>query len=215
MREKVIHSVDHEKIIAIVRGISPEKIIPTAEALYAGGIRLMEVTFDQTRPEHFSDTCKAISMVSEHFKDRMYVGAGTVTTPDLVDAAHKSGALFIVSPDCNPAAIRRTRELGMVSMPGAMTPTEILAAHETGADYIKLFPVGNLGAGYVKAIRGPINHLKLLAVGGVTASNVKEFLNAGCCGAGVGGNLANKQWIEDGEFDKIVKTARDLCEAIK
>lgn len=215
MREKVIHSVDREKIVAIVRGISSEKIIPTAEALYAGGVRLMEVTFDQAHPEHFSDTCKAISMVSEHFRDRMYVGAGTVTTPDLVDAAYKSGALFIVSPDCNPATIRRTRELGMVSMPGAMTPTEILAAHEAGADYIKLFPVGNLGAGYVKAIRGPISHLKLLAVGGVNASNVKEFLNAGCCGAGAGGNLANKQWIEAGEFDKITKVARDLCEAVK
>lgn len=215
MREEVIRSVDKEKVVAIVRGISPDKILRVAEALYNGGIRLMEVTFDQTKPDRFSDTCDAIAAIAKEFKGRMYVGAGTVTSPKLAEMAHEAGALFIVSPDCNPETIKRTRELGMVSMPGAMTPTEILAAHEAGADYIKLFPVGNLGAGYVKAVRAPISHLKMLAVGGVNAANVKEFLDAGCCGAGIGGNLANKKWIEAGEFDKITEVAKEICAAVK
>lgn len=214
MREEIIQTVDKEKIIAIVRGVSPDKIHCVAKALYSGGIRLMEVTFDQANPDKFIDTCNAISAIAKEFGRKMYVGAGTVTSPKLVDMAHEAGALFIVSPDCNPSVIRRTRELGMVSMPGAMTPTEILAAHEAGADYIKLFPVGNLGASYVKAVCAPISHLKMLAVGGVNATNVKDFLDAGCCGAGIGGNLANKKWIAAGEFDKITEVAKEICASI-
>ena len=111
--------------------------------------------------------------------------------------------------------IRRTRELGMVSLPGAMTPTEVMTAHRAGADFVKLFPASNLGTAYVKAVRAPISHVKLLAVGGINEDNVADFLHAGMVGAGVGGNLANKKWIEAGEFEKITETARKLLDAVK
>ena len=111
--------------------------------------------------------------------------------------------------------IRRTVELGMVSMPGAMTPTEIVVAHDAGAEFVKLFPAANLGTDYVKAIRAPLSHIKLLAVGGVSEKNFADFLKVGMVGAGVGGNLANRSWIEAGEFDKITQTARALLSAAR
>ena len=215
MREQVIHIVEEEKIIAIVRGIDAEKCMKVADALYEGGIRLMEITFDQKNPDSFPVTANAIAEIGAKYQGRILVGAGTVTTPELVELAAKAGAKYIISPDVNVEVIRRTRELGLVSMPGAMTPSEVMTAHNAGADYVKLFPAGELGTSYVKAIRAPISHVKLLAVGGINEKNVADFMAAGMCGAGVGGNLANKKWIEAGEFHKITETARELLAAAK
>lgn len=175
----------------------------------------MEVTFNQKEPESFSVTSNAIAEISGKYKDSMLVGAGTVTTVEQAELAAQAGARFIISPNVNTDVIRRTLELGMVSMPGAMTPTEILTAHLAGADFVKIFPVHELGISYIKAVRAPISHVKLMAVGGVNEGNVADFLNAGMCGAGVGGNLANRSWIEAGEFDKITQTARALLSAAR
>ena len=192
MREQVIQMVEEEKIIAIVRGIDAEKCMKVADALYEGGIRLMEITFDQKNPDSFPVTANAIAEIGAKYQGRMLVGAGTVTTPELVELAAKAGAKYIISPDVNVEVIRRTRELGLVSMPGAMTPSEVMTAHNAGADYVKL-----------------------LAVGGSIEKNVADYMAAGMCGAGVGGNLANKKWIEAGEFHKITETARELLAAAK
>ena len=186
-----------------------------ADALYAGGIRLMEVTFDQKNPASFQATADAIEAIGKAYEGRMLVGAGTVTTTELVELTAKAGGKYVISPDVNVDVIRRTRELGMVSLPGAMTPTEVMTAHRAGADFVKLFPASNLGTAYVKAVRAPISHVKLLAVGGINEDNVADFLHAGMVGAGVGGNLANKKWIEAGEFEKITETARKLLDAVK
>jgi 2-dehydro-3-deoxyphosphogluconate aldolase/(4S)-4-hydroxy-2-oxoglutarate aldolase len=214
-REEMIARVEAEKVIAIVRGVEPAKCMPVADALYAGGIRLMEVTFDQKRPESFQDTADAIRAVGEKYGDNMLAGAGTVTSVELVELAAQAGAKYIISPDTNVDVIRRTRELGMLSMPGAMTPTEIMTAHRAGADFVKLFPAADLGAAYVKAVRAPISHVKLLAVGGINERNVGDFLAVGMVGAGIGGNLANKTWIENGEFDKITAAAEAILAAVR
>ena len=145
----------------------------------------------------------------------MYVGAGTVTTPELVELTAKAQGRFIISPDVNEAVIARTRELDMVSLPGALTPTEVMTAYRAGADFVKVSPVGSLGVAYVKALRAPISHVKLMAVGGVNENNVADFLKAGMVGAGIGGNLVNQAWIDAGAFDKITETARALTEAVK
>ena len=215
MREEVIAKIQEEKIIAIVRGVGAEACRKVADALYEGGIRLMEITFDQKDPASFAATGGAIRAIGEAYAGRMLVGAGTVTSVELVELAASAGARDIISPDVNVDVIRRTRELEMVSLPGAMTPTEVMTAHNAGADFVKLFPAGNLGVSYIKAIRAPISHVKLLAVGGVNEDNVAEFLHAGLVGAGVGGNLANKKWIEAGEYHKITETARKLVDAAK
>ena len=215
MREEAIAKIQEEKIIAIVRGVGAEACRKVADALYEGGIRLMEITFDQKDPASFAATGGAIRAIGEAYAGRMLVGAGTVTSVELVELAASAGARYIISPDVNVDVIRRTRELEMVSLPGAMTPTEVMTAHNAGADFVKLFPAGNLGVSYIKAIRAPISHVKLLAVGGVNEDNVAEFLHAGLVGAGVGGNLANKKWIEAGEYHKITETARKLVDAAK
>lgn len=214
MRENTIKKVLEEKVIAIVRGVDPEACLKVAAALYEGGIRFMEVTFNQKDPSSFKDTAAVISSLSKAYEGKMLIGAGTVTTPLLVDLAVEAGAKYIISPDTNEDVIRRTRELGAVSMPGALTPTEVLIAHRAGADFVKLFPAGNLGASYVKALCAPISHVRMLAVGGVNEENAADFMKAGAVGVGVGGDLANKKWIDAGEFYKITEAARRLVESV-
>ena len=214
-REQVIQKIQQEKIIAIVRGVGPDQCAKVANALYAGGIRLMEITYNQKDPASFQTTADAIQTIGKAYEGRMYVGAGTVTTPELVEHTAKAQGRFIISPDVNEAVIARTRELDMVSLPGALTPTEVMTAYRAGADFVKVFPVGSLGVAYVKALRAPISHVKLMAVGGVNENNVADFLKAGMVGAGIGGNLVNQAWIDAGAFDKITETARALTEAVK
>lgn len=215
MRDKIIQMVEEKKIIAIVRGIAPEKGLQVAQALYDGGIRMIEVTFDQKNVDKQADTAAMIRAISERFQGKVCVGAGTVTSVGLVELAANAGAQYIISPDTKEDVIKKTRELGLVSMPGTLTPTEITAAHEWGADFVKLFPVGTLGAGYVKAVKAPLNHIKLLAVGGVNPDNITDFLDAGCCGAGIGGNLVNQKWIDAGEYEKLTETASALVEKVE
>ena len=215
MRESIIDLIEKEKIIAIVRGAEPEQCKAVAKALYAGGIRLMEITYDQRRPESWQATANAIGALAREYEGRMFVGAGTVTSPELVELTAKAGGAFIISPDTDVAVIKKTRELGLVSMPGAMTPSEIKTAHNAGADFVKLFPVGSLGAGYLKAVKAPLSHIKIMAVGGVNEENAAEFLKAGAAGLGVGGNLAKKAWIEAGEYDRLTAAAKALVEAVR
>lgn len=210
MREAIIQKLLDKKIVAIVRGVYGQDALNLASALYAGGIELLEVTFDQSKPESLNRTSDTVKLLCRELGDKMYFGAGTVTTIEMLNLAKEAGAGFIVSPDCNPEVIKATVEAGMVSMPGAMTPTEILTAYRAGADFVKVFPTAGLGSAYIKAVRGPLNHIRLLAVGGVNEKNIADFLAAGCVGAGVGGNLVNKNWIANGEWDKITALAREF-----
>lgn len=215
MKQSIINAVETHKLIAIVRGAAPEKCEKVAQALYDGGFRLMEITYDQKHPETWKDTAAAIGAVAKAFAGKMYVGAGTVTCPELVELTAEAGGLFIISPDVNEEVIRRTNELGLVSIPGALTPTEILTAHRAGADFVKLFPAGTLGAGYLKAVKAPISHVKLLVVGGVDDKNLASFLAAGAAGAGIGGNLVNGALVEAGQYDRITENARAFLAAIQ
>ena len=214
LRESVISRITSDKLIAIVRGIqNRDHCLKVAQALVAGGIGLIEVTFNQSAPDRFSDTTAAIAAMSEVFGDRVCMGAGTVLTPREVELAAEAGAKYIISPNTNAAVIKRTRDLGLVSIPGIVTPTELVNALEAGADFGKLFPAGTFGSGYVKALKAPLSHAKILAVGGVDANTIPEFLAASCEGFGIGGNLVKGTWIEAGQFDKITEVARDLYKA--
>lgn len=195
------------KVVAIVRGISSKYMLPTVEALKNGGITCVEVTFSLKSEEQSLDTLKSIRMIKEHFGDSVAVGAGTVLTPDNVARAKEAGAEYIISPNVDEAVIKATKKMGMISIPGAVTPTEVITAYNWGADIVKLFPAASLGLPYVKALMGPIDGIPLTAVGGIYASNYRDFINIGCVGVGVGGNLANKKLIEAGDFDAIKKLA--------
>lgn len=210
MKEAVIQKVLDKKIIAIIRGMEPEVCLKLAEAYYAGGIELIEVTFNQAKPEEFQKTTDAIRAIREKFEGKVMVGAGTVLTQEQLRMAAQAGAQYIISPNCDVEIIKKTVELGLVSMPGVMTPSEAVAAYQAGASFVKVFPIGDLGASYLKAMRAPLSHIPFLAVGGVNPDNVAEFMRAGAVGAGVGGNLTNKDWIAAGEYDRITETAAAL-----
>lgn len=214
MREKIIQRILDKKLIAIIRGIDAGKCLDLTRAIFAGGIDMVEVTFDQSKPDSFASTTSVIAAIDREFGGQVFVGAGTVLNPQQVKLAAEAGAKYIISPDTQEDVIKATRELGLVSIPGGMTPTDITVAHRAGADFVKLFPAGSLGPGYMKAVCAPLSHIPLLAVGGVDAANIPDFLAAGCKGFGVGGNLVNKSWIEAGEFAKITEAARALCRAV-
>ena len=212
MREQIIQKVLEKKIVAIVRGVYGEDCVNLARALCEGGIELLEVTFDQSKPESLNRTSDTIRQLVQALGDKMIFGAGTVTTLEMLELARNAGAQFVVSPDTNEEVIKATVAAGMVSMPGALTPTEIVTAHRYGADFVKLFPAGTQGTAYFKAVTAPLNHIRLLAVGGVNEKNIADFMAAGAVGAGVGGNLVNKTWIANGEFDKITALAKEFTE---
>lgn len=214
MRGEIIKTIEEAKIISIVRGVKPEILPDVAEALYEGGIRLMEITFDLSDPGSFAATASSIEKLKTAFDGKMAIGAGTVVSAELVKYAYSAGAEYVISPDANEEVIRLTRELGMVSIPGCMTPSEITAASRYGADFIKLFPAGSLGPGYLKAIKAPLSNLKILAVGGIDESNVGAFLKAGASGFGIGGNLVNRKIAEEKRFSEIVSSARTYVNAV-
>lgn len=214
MRDKIINSVLENKIIVIVRGVARDKLIPLAQAMYEGGIRLLEITFSADGSTSDEVTGDNIKMLVNHFGDRLHVGAGTVLTEKQVELVKEAGGKFIISPDTNERVIKRTRELSLVSMPGALTPTEIMAAHTAGADFVKLFPISSLGAEYVKAVKAPLSHVKLLAVGGIHDKNMAEYIKAGVCGFGIGSNITDKALINAGEFEKITALARKYVNAL-
>ena len=215
MREQIIKTVEEEKLIVIVRGVAREKLLPLAEAMYKGGIRLLEVTYSANGKVSDEDTAENIRMLTEHFKDRMYVGAGTVLTEKQVELTAQAGGKFIISPDTCPAVIEKTRALGLVSMPGALTPSEMQIAHRNGADFIKIFPITSLGASYVKAVKAPLSHLKMLAVGGVDESNIAEYLKAGIDGFGLGSNIIDKKKIAESDWAGITALAQKYVSLVK
>ncbi len=213
MREQVIRHVLAHKIIAIVRGISREHIFKTAEAFLSGGITCMEITYDASRPETHEETAETIRKLSERFSGSLLIGAGTVLTPQQVVMTKEAGGSYIISPNVSEDVISKNVELGLVSMPGAFTPTECETAHRCGADFVKLFPAGRMGAGYVKDLAAPLSHIRFLAVGGVTAENLPDFLKAGAVGAGVGSDLVNKEAILSGDFAKLTRRAQQYVQA--
>ncbi len=203
--------IDENKLVVIMRGLNKDEALLCAKAMHKGGIRLIEVTFNQTKSPEV--TGEIISALCKEFPD-MCIGAGTVVTEEQLLCAHKSGAKYIISPNTNIEIIKKTKELSLVSMPGALTPSEIVTASEAGADYVKIFPVSSMQKNYIKSISAPLNHIKLIAVGGVTHENLAEFMHEGAVGVGVGGNIVNKQLIVDGKFEEITALAKQYVSAV-
>ena len=207
--------IKNERLIVIVRGVQKDQLIPLAESMYAGGVRLLELTYSANGAVSDEDTAARIGMLCTHFGDRMHIGAGTVLTERQVELTHNAGGKFIISPDSNPDVIKKTKALGMISMPGALTPTEAQAAHRAGADFVKLFPVSDLGPSYVKAVRAPLSHISFLAVGGVDLDNMKDYLAAGVCGFGIGSNIIDKKMLAEEDWEGITELARRYVSAAK
>ena len=195
------------RIIAITRRIDPDSILATAEALLRGGLRLLEVTFDQNDPDTLAVTSGMISRIRHHFGSELSVGAGTVINEAQVAAAADAGAEYIVSPCFSEEVVRETLRRGLISIPGVMTPTEMAAAHRAGAQFVKLFPAGNLGIGYFKSVTSPLSHIPVIVTGGIDERNMLDFLSAGAVAVGLGSNVVNNRLISQGDYEAITKLA--------
>lgn len=212
MREKLIEQIRKTRMIAIVRGIPAERLPALAAALLAGGINCMELPFTDEPAEK---TAALLQNLRACCGTEMFLGAGTVTDERRVRLAYDAGAQFIVSPDTFAPVILKTRELGMVSIPGAMTPTEILTAHRCGADFVKVFPADVLGPAYLQTLAMPLQGVRLLAFGGINAANIGAYLRSGAAGAGVGSFLTGGAAAAKPNWEKItnnVKTLRRICQ---
>ena len=205
--------IKEARIIAIIRGVETEKLIPLAEALYQGGIRFLEITYKDDFSEDLK-TSEKIKLLKTAMGEKMHIGAGTVLSEKQVALTAEAGGEFIISPNTDAAVIKQTKKLGLISIPGALTPTEIVSAKNAGADFVKLFPVTTLGSQYVKAITAPLSSIPLLAVGGVNLTNIQEYLDAGVLGFGIGANIIDKKYVDAEKFDRIEDLARQYVRAV-
>lgn len=203
------------RIVAIVRGLEGKLCGKLAEALYDGGIRLMEITFDQSGRMTEEETAEAVAKLCSVWKERMKIGAGTVLSLHQLELAENAGASYIVTPNTNPMLIREAKKMGMGVLAGAMTPSEIYSAYEAGADFVKVFPASVLGPGYLRAVRAPLGHIPMLAVGGINEKNIVEYIKAGAAGAGVGGGLVSRKNVENGNLEAVRELAREYMRNIQ
>lgn len=206
-REETIKKIEQEKIVVITRGIYGEELMKLSKALYKGGIRCFEITYDPADPNTLTTVKANIQALNKEFNGDLMLGVGTVLTKEQVINAKEAGAKFIVSPNFNAEIVKETIAQGMVSMPGAMTPTEICSADEAGADFIKLFPAGTLGVKYCKDVYAPIHHVKYIATVGVSEETFKQYLDIGFAGAGISSQLVDKKVREAGDWDELTRRA--------
>lgn len=196
------------KIVAIIRGAKPKDVLRIANALSDGGIKCLEITINSP---------KALSVIEEltnQLGQEMLVGAGTVLDAETARASITAGAKFIISPTTDLETIKMTKRYGIVSIPGAYTPTEILMAYQSGGDIIKLFPASS-GVQFLKDIRGPLAHIPLMPTGGVNLENIQEFQKAGAIAFGIGSALVDtKQEVTDEYLQQLTNTARNYMQAV-
>ncbi|HWK57967.1 MAG TPA: bifunctional 4-hydroxy-2-oxoglutarate aldolase/2-dehydro-3-deoxy-phosphogluconate aldolase [Parapedobacter sp.] len=206
MRSTLAEIKEH-RLVAIVRGLQPQDVLPVAEALYAGGIRILEVTMNSVEP------LTAIQTVSNALGNQMVIGAGTVLDAAMAEAAVSAGARFVLSPVVVVDLIKVIKALGAVAIPGAYTPTEIFIAYQNGADIVKVFPATS--PAYIKDIAGPLPQIPLLPTGGITPENVRDYKQAGAMGFGVGSALVDtKQPVTPHYLEQITEKARRFVAAL-
>ncbi len=205
-RSEIVSRLVNPGIVAVIRTEKPEQLRELCEALVAGGVIALEITF--TVP----NALEAIREASRRFADRALVGAGTVLNADMCRAAIGAGAEFVVSPISKLEIIGAAHASDKPVMIGAYTPTEAQMAHEAGADFIKIFPADKLGPSYIKALRAPLPHLKIVPTGGVDLNTAADFLKAGCAALGVGGSLLTAEILKTGNWAELTRLAKAYVE---
>jgi 2-dehydro-3-deoxyphosphogluconate aldolase/(4S)-4-hydroxy-2-oxoglutarate aldolase len=200
--------LDH-KIVAVIRAENGDLLVDVAESLLAGGVEVMEVTFTVPR------ATRVLERVADRIGSRILLGAGTVLDTETCRAALLAGAEFIVSPAVNVEVIELCKRYSKVVMPGALTPTEVLTAWQAGADIVKIFPSEITGPKYLKALHGPLPHVRLMPTGGVNLDTAAEFLRCGACALGIGSSLVDPKVVAAGDLKKIESLARQYVQIVK
>src|ERR1017187_1461439 len=202
MQETTQQIFERVGLIPVLRARNAAQAHAVVEAMIAGGVTVVEVTMTVPGAVHL------MKELRNEYGARLLLGSGTVTTADQAAATIDAGAEFVVSPSFHPAVVAKTRELGKLSIPGALTPTEVITAWDAGADYVKIFPCSAVGgASYLKSLLAPFPHLKLIPTGGVTLQTAESFLRAGARALGVGSDLVNLAAIDAGNPEKITAAA--------
>ena len=211
----VIEELKKTRLMVLARGVPKDVLLKAVAAIEEAGVTVFESTFDHRRADCVAENAEKIAALVGAFGGRMAIGAGTVLTVEEVRAAHAAGATFIVSPDSDPEVIAETKRLGMASIPGAMTPTEIKRAYALGADIVKLFPADDLGYHYIQNIKGPLPHIPLMATGGVNPQTIPEFLSCGILAVGTGITVFRPDLVAAEDYEGIKSLAIEHVEAIR
>jgi len=196
-------------VVPVVRAASADQALKAVEAIYRGGIRAAEVTM--TVP----GAIRVLEKVADEFGDRIVLGAGTVLDPETARACMLAGAEFFVTPNLRLSTIEMCKRYSKVICPGALTPTEVVTAWESGADVIKIFPADAVGGPkYIRALKAPLPHIQMIPTGGVSVETAGEFLKAGACAVAVGGELVHAKLLEEGNYAAIEQRAHDILAAV-
>lgn len=209
MPESIAQILERVGLIPVLRAKNTKQALAVVDAMIAGGVTVVEVTM--TCP----DACGVLRALKSQYGPRVLLGSGTVTKARDAEATIEAGAEFVVSPSLHREVIAATKAAQKLSVPGALTPTEVVTAEEAGADYIKIFPCSAIGgAPYLKALLAPFPHLKLIPTGGVTVQTAESFLKAGARALGVGSDLVNLTAVDEGHPEIITNTAKAYLEVI-
>ncbi|ELZ01946.1 bifunctional 4-hydroxy-2-oxoglutarate aldolase/2-dehydro-3-deoxy-phosphogluconate aldolase [Natrialba asiatica] len=197
-------------VIAVVRGVDEEQVVPVSRALYEAGVEALEITADGTR------AAEMIAAVDRELADTdAIIGAGTVLDAATAQSVIDAGATFVVSPSTSPEVVRTCNRHGVLAAPGVMTPTEAVTAMEAGADVLKMFPASTVGPGHISALSGPLGDVDIIPTGGVSADNVDAFFDAGAVAVGAGGAILDKEAIDRGDMDGVRATAESFVAAVE
>ena len=207
--DDVIRRIEEVGIIPVVRAATVDEATRAVEAICAAGIPVVEITM--TVPNAVS----VIREVAQQHGKNALIGAGTVTSAEQAEACIRAGAEFLVSPGLSAPVMKVAHACAKLAIPGALTPTELMNAHDQGARLVKIFPCGNVGGPkYLRSLKAPFPNASLIPTGGVNASNAAEFIAAGAFALGVGADLVDVKALREGNLERIITAAQELIHAV-
>ena len=204
-----------EKLVAICRTLPTEKLGNVAKALVKGGVKILEITIDQMAQDPAAVLKEAMQTVRDAVGDQLCLGCGTVLNCDQLQMAYDAGAVFYLSPNFKADVVKKAKEMGLVAIPGALTPTEIVDAWEAGADIVKLFPADDMGYHYIWNLKGPLPHIPLLASGGVNPDTIPTYLEYGVAAVGTGVSIINRDMLAADDYEGIAQLAKKHVDAVR
>ncbi|HJW90175.1 MAG TPA: bifunctional 4-hydroxy-2-oxoglutarate aldolase/2-dehydro-3-deoxy-phosphogluconate aldolase [Anaerolineales bacterium] len=207
-KEQVLSRLKEIGLIAVIRGPSPELTVQMVEALVAGGVLGIEITYSTPK------AAEVVRTLDQKYGERIVLGMGTLVKPEQAEEAKAAGARFLVSPVCEPELGRAMIATGLAIMIGAITPTEVYQAYCLGSDVVKIFPGSLVGPAYIKSLKGPFPYIPMMPTGGVSATNVGEWFAAGVFGVGAGSELCPTNLAKEGRFDEITRRAEEFMRAV-
>jgi 2-dehydro-3-deoxyphosphogluconate aldolase / (4S)-4-hydroxy-2-oxoglutarate aldolase len=208
-KQEMLEKIKELGLLAVIRGPSADLTVQMVEALIKGGVLGIEITYSTPDAEN------VVKTLSSKFGSKIVLGMGTLTKTDQAESAKAAGANFLVSPICEPALVKSMVASGLLTMAGALTPTEVFQAYSLGTNVVKVFPGSLGGPSYVKALKGPFPYIPMMPTGGVSAANVADWFKAGVVAVGAGSELCPPDLAKAGKFDEITQKAADFVAVIK